>query len=355
MSDLAARLVRRIAAGGPITIAEFMATALYDPLAGYYTTGRPLGRAGDFITAPEVSQMFGELLGLWCADTWQRLGSPRPLRLIELGPGRGTLLTDVLRALKLVPAMREGLELHLVEVSRELRREQERAFVGFSCQWHANLAEVPDGPFLLLANEFFDALPIRQFERAPDAWRERLVGLAPDGGLRVALSGPVPPALIPAACRGLPPGAVAELCPAALSLAGEIGRRVAMAPGAALIVDYGYDTPPGRGTLQAVRGHARAEPLAAPGGADLSAHVDFAALSEAARQAGASVHGPVGQGSLLRALGIELRAARLKAAAPAQAEAIEAALHRLTAEEAMGGLFKALALLPPGLDAPAGF
>lgn len=355
MSDLGERLARRIAAGGPITIAEFMAAALYDPAAGYYTTGRPLGRAGDFVTAPEVSQMFGELLGLWCADTWQRLGAPAPLRLVELGPGRGTLLRDALRALKVMPALLEGLELHLVEVSRELRREQERAFAGLACHWHASLAEVPDGPFLLLANEFFDALPIRQFERSPDAWHERLVGLAPDGRLQVALSGAVPMALIPEESRAAPPGSVVELCPAALSLAAELGRRVAAGPGAALIVDYGYAAAPLKGTLQAIRGHARAEPLEAPGRADLSALVDFTALADAARRAGAAAYGPIGQGALLRALGIEVRAARLQAAAPAQADAIANALHRLTDDEAMGSLFKALALLPPGLGAPAGF
>lgn len=357
MSGLKSRLLRRIEAEGPMSVAAFMAAALYDPTEGYYRTAGAVGRSGDFVTAPEISQVFGELLGLWCADCWHRLGRPRPVKLIELGPGRGTLLSDALRAMAVVPELLQALEIHLVEVNPRLRQEQELALAGHPVAWHDSLQQVPAGPCLLLANEFFDALPVRQFERTPEGWRERLVGLSPDGGeLVFRLSGPVPQALIGDALADAEIGSVVELSTAAASLAGAIGQRVAAGPGAALLVDYGYLLPPLRGTLQAVRGHARAEPLAAPGEVDLSALVDFGSLARAAVASGAEAWGPLGQGPLLAALGLEARAERLaQRATPAQVEAIASACRRLAAPEEMGSLFKALALVPPGFGPPAGF
>ncbi len=359
MSELAARLLRRIARQGPITVAEYLAEALTHPRQGYYMTGDPFGARGDFVTAPEISQMFGELIGLWCAETWQRLGEPDALTLVELGPGRGTLMADLLRAARIVPGFPNALELHLVEVSPALRALQAQTLEGVRATWHDSLAEVPQGrPLMIVANEFFDALPIRQFERTPQGWRERLVGLAPEGdALAFGLSPPAPyaEALLPEALRQAGAGAVAEVAPAALSLAGEIGRRLVADGGAALIVDYGYAVPDGRPTLQALRRHEREDVLAAPGETDLTAHVDFGALARTAREAGAESWGPTPQGAFLEALGIATRAERLAAGAgSAQASEIRAALHRLTAPEEMGTLFKVLVLAAPGLGPLAG-
>ncbi len=363
MTTLSAVLRRRIATTGPLTVAEYMAEALGHPRFGYYATRDPFGAAGDFVTAPEVSQMFGELLGLWCVDAWQRLGAPGPVALVELGPGRGTLMADALRAARLVPGFLAAVRVQLVEPSPLLRRAQAAALkpagLAVPPAWHTSLGEVPEGPLLVLANEVFDALPVRQFVRTESGWAERMVDWDEAAGrLRWVLAGPVgaAAALIPPDRDTLPPGRVVEVCPAGLSLAAELGRRVASHGGAVLIVDYGYAAPGPGETLQAVRRHAFADPLADPGEADLTAHVDFAALAQSAREQGAAVHGPVAQGTLLQRLGIGQRAARLAAAAgTAEAEAVAAALHRLTAPEQMGTLFKALAIATPALGAPAGF
>ncbi len=355
MTPLARRLLRRVAAGGPMNVAEFMASALYDPEEGYYRRRRPLGREGDFITAPEISQLFGELLGLWCADAWDRLGRPTPVRLVELGPGRGTLLRDLLRAARALPPFAAAIELHLVEVSETLREQQRAALGEHAAIWHEDLAEVPEGPFLLVANEFLDALPIRQFERAPDAWRERLVGAAGEG-LGFALSGPLPPALIPSALRDAPVGSVVEICPAAEALVSEIARRAAAGRSAALLVDYGYAEAPLKGSLQAVSRHRMVPVLERPGEVDLTALVDFGALAGTARRAGAQAWGPVPQGHLLRDLGIHLRAERLAVqASDAQRAALASAVRRLTDPAEMGERFLALAITGPGAPAPAGF
>lgn len=367
MTALFDLIAQRIRSAGPMTLAEYMRLALTHPKYGYYTAGDPLGAprenaeggGGDFITAPEVSQMFGELLGLWCADTWRFLGQPKPVNLIELGPGRGTLMADALRALRIVPGFAENLEIHLVEVSPLLRRRQEQALAGHAVTWHEDLASLPDGPFLLLANEFFDALPIRQFQRGGGGWSERLVGLSEDGGALVFLAAPPDAAnalLIPEQLRDLPPGAVVELCPEGELLARDIGRRCAQGPGAALIVDYGNAEPAGQPTLQALRRHRHHQPLEAPGSADLTAHVDFTALAQGCASGGAAVHGPVPQGGFLRALGIEHRAQALRRnASTAQRTEIDAAVARLTAPDAMGELFKVMAVMPPQALPPAGF
>ena len=347
MSSLGERIARQIAASGPLSVAQFMALALLDPKEGYYRRAEALGRAGDFITAPEVSQVFGELLGIWCIEQWHRLGEPRPFKLIELGPGRGTLAADVLRALRLRPELLEGLEVHLVEVNETLRQQQRCVLRNASVTWHENLEAVPTGPFALIANEFFDALPIRQFERAPDSWCERLVALDAAGALAFTLSGPVPQAVIPEGCRLAPPGSVIEVASGGEALAAQVAERVCTGPGAALIIDYGYIDAPLKGTLQAVRKHAKVDPLSEPGTTDLSAQVDFAALSLAARRAGAAVRRPVTQRDFLYAMGARERFERLRKANPAQYAKFIGQEQRLTAPQQMGTLFKVMAILPP--------
>jgi len=362
VTPLAQRLAARIARQGPLTVAEFMAAVLTNPEHGYYMTGDPLGAGGDFTTAPEISQMFGELIGLWCVDCWQALGEPAPVHLVELGPGRGTLMADALRAAKLAPGFLRAIRLHLVEVSPALRVRQEATLsetpLAEPPRWHAHLGAVPEGPLLLLANEFFDALPIRQFEKTPHGWCERLVRLDDAGtGFAFTLAPPGPlAALIPPALRQASQDSVAEVSPAGTCLGVEIGRRLAAHGGAALIVDYGPTEPSGRPTLQAVRRHKPQAVLEAPGSADLTAHVDFAALAQAARDADALAHGPVTQGAFLAALGIAERATALtKEATSAQSSDIAAAVKRLTDPTEMGELFKVLALTGPASRPPAGF
>jgi SAM-dependent MidA family methyltransferase len=357
MMALKARIAELIAAQGPISVAQFMALALHDPQEGYYATRDPLGR--DFTTSPEISQMFGELLGLWCAQAWADQGSPKKLRLVELGPGRGSLMADALRALKRIPAFLAGAEIVLIEASPVLREMQERRLSasGVTITWKSRFDEaLADRPLFLLANEFFDALPIRQYVRKGGRWHERMV-VAKKGELAFALA-PIatPPAAVPTARADAPEGGIFEIAPSALSLMEEIGRIIAAQGGAALVLDYGYGETAGHGeTLQAIAGGGFADPLAEPGTADLSAHVDFAALTEAARRGGAAPFGPVAQGAFLSALGLCARAAQLAKANPAEASAIHAAAQRLIGESAMGRLFQALSVLPPEAAPPSGF
>ncbi|MCB9946584.1 MAG: SAM-dependent methyltransferase [Rhodospirillaceae bacterium] len=346
MTPLAEALARRIRRQGPITVAEFMAAALSDPVHGYYRARDAIGASADFVTAPEISQMFGELIGLWCAETWRQLGRPDPCLLVELGPGRGTLIADALRAAARLAGFVEACHLHLVEASPVLRRQQAAVGLPVAPDWHDSLDTVPEGPTIAIANEFFDALPVRQFQKSAAGWHERLVGwddaagrLAwmlspPSDGLATALAGVAPDA---------PAGSVVEVSPAAVAIARDLAGRLRAAGGAALIVDYGYARAPLRETLQAVRRHERADPLSDPGEVDLTAHVDFAGLADIARHEGIGVLGPVSQASLLTAFGIDTRADQLKrAATPAQAAAVDAAKARLTGADAMGHLFKAL-------------
>ncbi|MBS0549065.1 MAG: SAM-dependent methyltransferase [Proteobacteria bacterium] len=335
-----------------------MAEALGHPTLGYYRraharAGGPLGAGGDFTTAPEISQMFGELIGAWLADRWLAMGSPAPVRLVELGPGRGTLMADALRATRGVPGFHAALDLHLVETSETLRAQQAEALAAFTPQWHERFDAVPAGPLLLVANEFFDALPVRQFHRTDSGWRERMVGLAADGEtLTLALApGATPFApFLPAAAAT---DAEAELCEAGRAIAAAIGARLRRDGGWALIVDYGYDASGPAASLQAVRGHRRADLLERPGETDLSSHVDFAALAAAA---GARSFGPVGQGAFLARLGIRQRAETLKArASEAQRHALDAGLHRLIDPGQMGTLFRVMAVGDDRSAAPPGF
>ncbi len=342
---------------GPIGLDRYMALALGHPIHGYYMTRDPLGAAGDFTTAPEISQMFGELIGLWAAEVWRQMGSPAPLRLVEFGPGRGTLLADLLRAAKVVPDFRAALDLHLVETSPVLRDWQAAVLAssGVPHRWHDGLGTVPDGPLLAIANEFVDALPVRHYQCVEGRWRERQVGLDDNGRFMFGLA-PDPDARL---TLEAPEGSLLEVAPAARRFMEDLARRVATNPGAALIIDYGYPVSGFGETLQAVHRHIRADPLSRPGEVDLTAHVDFAALARTARLAGAAVHGPVTQGAFLTSIGIESRAAQLRSARPERAEAVLAARDRLIEtrpeQTAMGALFKALALTAPDAPAPPGF
>jgi NADH dehydrogenase [ubiquinone] 1 alpha subcomplex assembly factor 7 len=358
VTSLAGRIARRVRREGPLSVAAFMAMALHDPDYGYYTRRDPIGRGGDFITAPEISQIFGELIGVWCADLWQRIGRPDPVLVVELGPGSGALIDDFLRAAATLPEFRRALRLYLVEASPVLRAVQQRRLAATDPHFIASIDDLPPGPMLLIANEFLDALPIRQLVRGGADWAERVVVLNTEDRL-VFADGPEHPALtllVPPALRALPPGSVVEIGPAAAALAAALGARLAQQPGAALFVDYGYFPSRPGPTLAALRRHQAAAVLDDPGSADLSAHVDFAVFAAAARAAGAVVYGPVTQGRFLAALGAEARLGALAAGAmPAQRALLGSGLKRLLDPAQMGNLFKVLALTSPGLPQPAGF
>lgn len=340
-----------------------MRLVLAHPQHGYYATRDPLGAAGDFITAPEISQMFGELLGLWCAHVWGLIGAPRSIRLVELGPGRGTLIADALRACaRVAPPFVEAVELHLVETSPVLRERQRLALADYAhdrpVQWHDTLSQTPRGISLIIGNEFLDALPVHQLVRMPAGWCERLVGKTADGRLEFRIA-PTPSALastLDPQVADAPIGSLAELSPKVRAVSGAIGRRVARFGGAALLIDYGHALASAGDTLQAVRRHMRHDILAEPGTADLTAHVDFSAVANAAEAVGARAHGPVEQGVFLSRLGIIERALALsRVADQAQAQAIEAALERLIDPAGMGSLFKVLGLAPKDIDMMPGF
>ena len=342
MTPLARIIAQRIRLTGPISVAEYMELCLLHPQHGYYATRDPFGAAGDFTTAPEISQMFGEMLGLALAQAWLDQGRPAPFTLAEIGPGRGTLMADVLRAIRVVPGMREAAEVVLIEASPHLRGVQ-RDRLGPVTHLES-ASDIPDNPLFLIANEFFDALPIRQVQRTKEGWAERIVALDPQGRLALGLAAPQPG-------PNAPLGEVRETCPEALPIVAEIAGRIAAHGGCAILLDYG--TWEGRGdTFQALSGHRPVDPLAAPGEADLTAHVDFEPLARVARAAGARVSRMVTQGDWLMRLGIAERARRLQAAGDAGAAQ---ALHRLTAPGEMGHLFKALAIWAPQAPLPPGF
>ncbi|MGD9966806.1 MAG: class I SAM-dependent methyltransferase [Hyphomonadaceae bacterium] len=346
--SLRERLIEAIRENGPLTVAEYMAACLYDPVAGYYATRPAIGGAGaDFLTAPEASQMFGELIGLWCAHEWEALGKPA-FNWIELGPGRGVLMQDGLRATQRIEGMHDAASIVLVETSEPLREEQVKRVHG--AEWVARLEDAPPGPCLVIANEFLDCLPIRQFFRGEDGWHEKLVGLDDAEQLTFGLS-----AALPAPDSEDEIGAVREIAPGLESLVYEIERRLHDAPGRVLIIDYGHARPEGADTLQALRNHKKVDPIETPGEADLTAHVDFGRLAELADEAGLRVDGPITQAAFLRSLGIEFRANALTKANPSHAERLKREVRRLTHADEMGALFKVLCLSSPNLPPPAGF
>ncbi len=356
---LADRIARRIRAEGPLSVSAFMAMALHDPALGYYANRRPIGAGGDFVTAPEISQVFGELIGVWCALMWQRIGRPDPVILAELGPGSGVLAADLLRAAAALPAFRRALRLHLVEASPLLRAEQRRRLEPADPVWLTRAEDLPEGPLLLVANEFLDALPVRQLVRGRRHWSERMVALDPEDRL-VFVAGPESPAvslLVPEALRDAAPSdAVVEICPPALALAVSLAARLKRSPGGGLFIDYGYFRCARAPTLRGFRRHQPVGVLEAPGTADLSADVDFAAFGCAARAAGAEVYGPVPQGRFLTDLGAFARLACLSAqATPAQRQRLARGVERLLDPAQMGRLFKVMSVASPGLPAPPGF
>lgn len=356
LSPLEQEIRQLIAADGPLSVARYMELCLAHPVHGYYVTRDPFGMHGDFTTAPEISQMFGELIGLWAAAAWRAMGAPSLVVFTELGPGRGTLMLDALRAAKLVPEFRAALSIALVETSPVLRAQQEAALrdIDAKVTWHSDLTEVADGPLIVIANEFFDALPVHQAVKTLSGWHDRMVGLNDEGKFVFALNpDPIPSfeSILPQRLRNAPPGAVFEW--RSDRIVNELCRRLCDFGGVALTIDYGHSEMGLGDTLQAVRAHAHVDPLERPGDNDLTAHVDFSALAGAARHAGVRAFGPLTQRDFLGRLGIEARAGRLKAGATqAQAGDIDAALARLigTGRSEMGALFKALALAHPNLQ-----
>jgi NADH dehydrogenase [ubiquinone] 1 alpha subcomplex assembly factor 7 len=349
--SLRERLAAEIRLNGPMTAAQYMAACLHDPEDGYYAVRPRLGEDGDFITAPLVSQIFGELIGLWCVETWSRMGRPAGVVWAEVGPGDGTLIGDALRAAGRAPDFLAAAELWLIEPSSPLRSRQAERLAGGPLQprWGASLSELPaDRPLVLVANEVLDCLPARQFVRTERGWAERLVGLDPEGRLSFGLAQRPLDRALPAA----PPGAILEMSAAQEAFGAELGRRVASQGGAALLIDYGRAEPGFGDTLQALRGHAKVPPLDCPGEADLTVHADFPAVMDAARAGGAAA-AVLTQSAFLLRLGAAQRAEALARANPGRAEVIGRQLDRLVGQDQMGELFKAACLHSKGLEPPA--
>jgi len=350
MTRLKARIVDLIGAVGPIPVSEYMALCLFDPEDGYYTTREPFGAAGDFITAPEISQMFGELVAVWLCQAWQTIGRPLPVTVAEIGPGRGTLMKDMLRtSLRLDPAFAGAATFAMIETSPRLVEIQKQTLAGqpVRLDWHETIETLPRAPLLIVGNELFDAVPIRQFVRAGASWRERMVGLDDEDGLRFfAGVGSVDPSLLPDGAASAPQGAIVEVAPARAALMATIAERIAGQGGAGLFIDYGHLQPGIGDTLQALRRHDHDNVLANPGEADLTAHVDFAALAATVRAHGLEIEMTT-QGDFLLGLGLLERAGQLGAKADEQSQqAISDAVERLAGPDAMGDLFKVLKILP---------
>lgn len=347
-------LKQRILAQGSLSIAEFMAEAL----SYYYGTRDPLGKKGDFTTAPEISQLFGEMIGVWCAYSWQQMGCPSQLALIELGPGRGTLMADILRSTRKVKGFHEALTVHMVETSPTLKQQQERALVGYPVHFHDTITSIPTSDFILVANEFFDALPIHQYHKTSTGWMERKITFSQEQECFCFTLTPLPSAIglqLEKEHALAPIDAILELCPAALAVIREIAERLTSHKGMALIIDYGYDCISYSDTLQAVKSHQYQPILDNIGEADITAHVDFSALKKVAFTMGSTSFGAITQQQLLEALGIRLRAEKLlQNADDRQKNTILSGLNRLISPQEMGALFKAISLASPSLT-PAGF
>lgn len=345
----------QISATGPMSIATYMGLALSYPARGYYADGDPLGAKGDFITAPEISQMFGELIGFFIVNCWQQLGEPASFTLLELGPGRGTLMQDALRVAAKAEGFIDSLHLQLFEANPALRAEQKKRLEQYNPYWADEIDAVAEGdPVFVVANEFFDALPVRQFEKGPDGWHERLVGLR-DGKRAFGLSPtPIPETSLPVAFHGAAQGAIAEIGLAAADAMQRLGQKIRAQKGALLAIDYGYDRTQAGETLQGVSRHQFADVLERPGEIDLSAHVDFDALGRVASAMGLDVAPVVPQRDFLGRLGIVERATMLARANPGHLDQLSAALRRLTHEEEMGTLFKVFCASSGGIE-PVGF
>jgi len=353
-TPLAASLRMRISREGPISVHDYMQACLADSQAGYYATRQPIGREGDFVTAAEISQVFGELIGVWTATVWQAMGAPASVVVAELGPGRGTLMADALRVFKAVPRLLDSVCIALVETSPVLRETQSETLRESLAplQWYERIEDVPQGPLILIANEFIDALPVRQMVRQGDAWRERMVTLTDTDAFAFNAGTPLERDALPVSLRGIDAadGAIAETRPLASSLLTALAARAKDAAVAALIADYGHAESNIGDTLQAVHRHRFADPLSMPGEVDLTAHVDFAALQDSARAIGLAAYGPMPQGEFLLKLGLASRCERLlQNAAPEQQAAILSGVARLADPRQMGLLFKMLVLQSSGL------
>ncbi len=358
---LAERLRDQIAKEGPITVEAYMQACMADPQQGYYRTRNPLGAEGDFVTAPEISQIFGELLGLWSAEVWNNMGAPDSFHLVEMGPGRGTLMADALRALaQVAPGCLDAAEIQFVETSSPLRAQQKSACQHVTCpiHWHDRLNDIPHGPTILIANEFIDALPVRQFVKQHDGWHERMVTLTDDGEFTFLPGSKTitDQSVLPSDPQALKNGAILEFRPDVAPLIEEIARRATDNPMTAIFIDYGY-THGGTGdTIQAVKDHKFTDPLKQPGSADLTTHVDFLALEKYAKLQGLEVFGPMSQGHFLLSLGLAVRTKKLLAkASQEQAQLIVSGAQRLVDPEQMGALFKILVLASPNLPSPVPF
>ncbi|KGE01080.1 class I SAM-dependent methyltransferase [Rhizobium sp. YS-1r] len=356
-TPLTDKIKNLIRASGPISVTDYFALCLADPEYGYYRSREPFGRHGDFITAPEISQLFGEMIGIFVVHAWQRHGSPAAVRLVEVGPGRGTMMADMLRVIKrIAPLLFEGLNVHLVETSERLRGVQRVTLEAYSTKvtWHDSFEDVPEGFTLIAANELFDAIPIRQFVKTPTGFRERLVGLNADGELTFAAGvATLDPDLLPSSTASAPDGTVFELAPARQAVMQTLCARLKTFGGTALIIDYGHMVTGFGDTLQAVRNHDFDPPLAHPGEADLTSHVDFEDLARIALSMGIHLNGGLRQGEFLYGLGLAERATALaKDKAPSEQRLIAAAVDRLAGEGAgkMGELFKVIAVSSPALN-----
>jgi NADH dehydrogenase [ubiquinone] 1 alpha subcomplex assembly factor 7 len=359
-SPLQSEIRKLIKSSGPMPVWRYMELCLTHPQHGYYVSRDPLGREGDFTTAPEVSQMFGELLGLWAASVWKAIGQPPLLRLVELGPGRGTMMADALRALRVLPQLYQSLTVHMVEINPMLREKQRATLSGVrNVTWHDSIDDVLGGPAVIFANEYFDVLPIHQMVKRETGWHERVVDLDNDG--RLLFDAAAEPTrrfevLLPPLVREAPVGAVFEWRPDTEIM--KIAKRVRNQDGAALIIDYGHLRSDAGDTFQAIARHSFTDPLQNPGQADVTAHVDFQALARAAEDLGARAHGPVTQGDFLKRLGIETRAVSLMSKATPEVSAdISGAMKRLidSGRGGMGSMFKVLAISQADLVALAGF
>jgi NADH dehydrogenase [ubiquinone] 1 alpha subcomplex assembly factor 7 len=321
-----------------------MQLALQHPEYGYYRVRQPLGREGDFVTAPEISQMFGEMIGVWCAETWRSMGTPDPFSLVELGPGRGTMMRDLFRATENVGGFHQAKQLCLIDSDKALRAEQRDKLGEEFPRYVENIGKLPPMPAIIVANEFFDALPVRQFEKGFRGWCERKVTVKND-----ELTTILDPLsnddinLIPESMRNMLPGTVYEFSPQAQEMMSDLARCLGTHKGALLIIDYGYVAPSGKATVQAVSDHAFADLFERPGEVDLTAHVNFTALAQIALDAGLMVSPVIGQGEFLKNMGIDIRADTLKRRATLpQAAEIDVSLSRLTDPEKMGTLFKVI-------------
>lgn len=353
MTRLKTRIVELIGAAGPIPVNQYMGLCLFDPRNGYYTTREPFGAAGDFVTAPEISQMFGELVAVWLYEAWLATGRPMPVTIAEIGPGRGTLMKDMLRTLsRLDPALTAGASFAMIETSPRLAEVQKHTLAATPGKvgWHETIDTLPQTPLFIVGNELFDAVPIRQFVRAGTGWRERTIGLDGADELRFfAGAGSVDPALLPSDAENAPQGAIVEVAPARTALMATISERISSRGGAGLFPDYGYVRPGVGDTLQALRKHEHEDVLANPGEADLTAHVDFSALAAIVRAHGIDAHLST-QGEFLVGMGLLERAGQLGANAnEATREKIAGEVERLAGPQAMGDLFKVLAVLPAGI------